>query len=303
MNFRPVSEDATNWPALKEAALRAQRAADWRKLNHVGRAMVLTGESSADDQRLGLGHYYLGLSHFLRGDGSGARKAFLTAQRQALAANDRPLLLLAKLGQAAIAGEIDVDFEALLALSEEALALARELGDEKSTATALGNLAEAYHLGGDTARALRYANEAAAIFLRLERWSSAGAQYATIAHVNVLRFEFARAFEALRTSWTYLSRENVALHVAWYFQVWFLVAAALRQWEATAQLYGFLTHYRDVNDAPRMQGMLPWLSEPIERQYRELGRERALELAAEGEALTVEQAQALVERLSETRYA
>lgn len=278
---------------LNESALGAQRAADWRKLERVSHLMIVIGGSSGDAKQLGTAYYYLGISYFLRSDARRARDALRAAQQHAAAADDRSTLLRIKLAQSGIAGEIDLDVENLRALSEEALALARELRDEKSTAVALGNIAEAYHLDGDYSRAIRYARDAAARFLRLERWSSAGAQYATIAHVHVLRREFPEARDAMHSAWRYLSREDVALHRAWYFQVWFLFAAALQRWETAAQLYGFITHYRDVNDTPRMQGMLPWLSEPIERHYRELGHERAAELAGEGEGYSIEEAQTL----------
>jgi len=133
--------------------------------------------------------------------------------------------------------------------------------------------------------------------LRLERWSSAGAQYATVAYVHVLTRDYARAIAAMETAWEYLSREEVAFHRAWYLQVWFVMAGAMGRWEIAARLYGFLGHYRDEHNAPRLQGMLPSLSGPIERQYKELGYERAIALAAEGENLTIEGAIALALQL------
>lgn len=250
-----------------------------------------------DARGLALGYNYLGLSRFLQNDGRQAREAYERSLEYATQVSDQAGILRVVMGLAAIAGDIDVDAERLRELSQEALTIARDLGDEKSQAVALGNIAEACRLQADYVEGLRCATEAAGIFLHLERWSSAGAQYATVGHLHALRREFPDAFDAMETAWQWLQREPVPLHRAWYFQVWFLIAAALGQWETAARLYGFVARYRDEHDTPRLQGMLPILSEPIERQYKRLGYERAAALAAEGETLDIEQAQALAERM------
>ena len=292
-----MPESAPTRQSLSEAAAAAQREGDSRKLLHAAGELVALCENDGDKEGLVLGYYYLGLSHFLRGEGAKARAAYRHALELGTKIGNKPGILRATIGLAAVAGEFDLDVEGLRALSEDALRMARELRDEKSEAVTLGSLAEACHLQGDFARSIRFASESAQIFARLERWSSAGAQYATVAHVHGLRREYARAIETMRTAWEYLRREPIAFHRAWYFQVWFLIAAGLNQWETAARLYGFLAHYRDINEAPRLNGMLPTMSGPIERHYKELGHDRAIMLAAEGESYTLDQAQALAETL------
>ena len=284
--------------SLLDAAAAAQREGNSRELARIASEIIAQSEAAGDAQGLAQGHYYAGLAHFLQSSGGKAHAAYERALDIATKARDKRGILQAKIGLAAIAGEFDLDVEALHRLSEEALVMARELRDEKAEAVLLGSLAEACHLQGDYARSIRYAKQSAAMFERLERWSSAGAQYATIAHVQALRRDYAQALESMRAAWSYLQREDVAFHRAWYFQVWFLIAAGMQRWEVAATLYGFLGHYRDVNEAPRLHGMLPTLSGPIERQYRELGHDRAIALAAQGETYTVEQAQALAETLA-----
>ena len=85
--------------------------------------------------------------------------------------------------------------------------------------------------------------------------------------------------------------------LAWYFDTWFLIAAGLGRWDAAAQLLAFTDKYRDEQNQPRLQAMLPWLSTPKERLARELSHERHDELVAAGEALTIETAQRLAESI------
>ena len=275
---------------MMEELARAQRSGDWRTMERLANEAIASCETAQ-------AHYYLGMSYFLRNDGTNAKRAFRRSLELGEAADDRLAMLRAKIGLASVAGDIDLDSPAFRHLCEEALVMARDVGDDKSLAVTLGNLAEACHQEGEHAAALRYAGEAAQVFLRLERWSSAGAQYATTAHVYLQQRELPAAIGAMGEAWEYLRREDVPFHRAWYFQVWFLIAAALGEWESAAWIYGFVNHYRDVNNTPRLHGMLPSMSLAIERQYRELGHDRALELALEGEALTIERAQALAEAL------
>ena len=282
---------------LFDAAVAAQRAGNWRDLERIARELIARGEPDGDARGLALGYNYLGLSYFLRNDGRGARAAYERSLEFATQVSDQAGILRVVMGLANIAGDIDVDAERLHALSQEALGIARDLGDEKSQAVALGNIAEACRLLSEYDEAIRCASEAAAIFLRIERWSSAGAQYATIGHVQLLRRDFAAAFEAMQSAWVWMAPEPVPLHRAWYFQVWFLIAATLQQWETAARIYGFVARYRDEHNTPRLQSMLPVLSEFVERLYKVLGYDRAMALEAEGEAYTIEEAQALAEQL------
>jgi hypothetical protein len=69
--------------------------------------------------------------------------------------------------------------------------------------------------------------------------------------------------------------------------------------DLAAKLLGFTDKYRDAENQPRSQAMLPWFSEPRERLVRELGAARVDELYEAGEALTIDTAYALaIERLS-----
>ena len=282
---------------LYELAVAAQRAGDYRGLKQIAAKLVGLCEPVGDAKGLGVAHFCLGLSYFLQSDGRRAREEYEAALAFAESADDRAGILRIRLGLAAVAGDIDLDVDTLRRWSEAALFMAREIGDEKNEGIALGNLAEACHLQGDYEHAIRFACEAADIFQHLERWSSAGAQYATVGNVYALRGDFSQSIEYMGKAWEYLRREPVPLHRAWYFQVWFLIAAALDRWEIAAQLYGFVAHYRDVHNTPRLQGMLPWLSGPIEQQYKELGYDRAAELARRGEAYSIAQVHELVATL------
>jgi tetratricopeptide (TPR) repeat protein len=288
-----MNDRAVAMKPLYDEVGAAHREGGWRELERRALKLIEACEPTVDVRYLAEGHYYLGVSHYLRNDARNARASYQTALELFTAQQDRAGLLKVKVGLAAIAGDLDFEPVTFRRLCEEALLMARELGDDQSVGVTLGNLADACRLEGDYAPALRYAEEAAAALMRLQRWSLAGGQYATAAHVHVLRRELPAALESMRLAWEYLQREPNVNHRAWYFEVWFLIAASLERWETAARLYGFARHYRDVNNAQRLQGMLPWLSGPVERLYERLGHERAEELFIEGEALSIEQAQEL----------
>ncbi|MBV8654679.1 MAG: hypothetical protein JO160_01460 [Candidatus Eremiobacteraeota bacterium] len=248
---------------------------------------------------MALGYQYLGICFGRRNDARKAREHYLKAHELFKAAGDRRGLLRATVGLAYVAGELEPDPAEARRLSEAALLQARDLGDAEYIAVTAGNFAEVCRADGDWAAALRFGAESAKLYAAGERWARAAAQYSAMAHTHAVRGEYQGAFECMASAWELLQRQPVAVHVAWYFEVWFMIAATLEQWETAATLYGFIGHYRDANDAGRLQGVLTRISTHVERVFSELGRSRVEELLHAGERLTVEEAQSL--SLSATR--
>jgi len=52
---------------------------------------------------------------------------------------------------------------------------------------------------------------------------------------------------------------------------------------------GFVNIYRDKNNVPRTQGIMPWFSRPVERLSENLESDRLAELVLDGENMTREQ--------------
>lgn len=284
--------------SLHDAARAAQRTGNSRSLERIARKLIALAETTGDQQHLGLGHYYLGSAHFWRGDGRNASAAYATALEIFTRAGDKAGIARVQIAVAAVAVDIDLDVEKAHALYERALSFVRELDDEIFLAVALGNFAEVCRLEGAYAPAIRHAGEAAEVYERLERFAQAGTQLATIAHVHALRRDYVRAVETMQRAWEMLRREENPRFLAWYFDIWFLIAAGLDRWETAARLLGFLNHYRDASNARRLQGILPWFSSPVERLSKELSVERAHELILEGESLSPDAAQRLVESIA-----
>lgn len=113
-------------------------------------------------------------------------------------------------------------------------------------------------------------------------------------HLGLALTNLNRTTEAtVATAFPLLGEIDNPRWVAWYFDVWFLIAARLGRYDLAAVVLGFTDKCRDEHNQPRTQAIMPWFSEARERLVRELGIERIDELVESGEALTVESAYAL----------
>jgi hypothetical protein len=182
-------------------------------------------------------------------------------------------------------------------LYEASAPVIREFGDPLHLAIALGNLGEICRLEGDYRSALANAEESLAIFRSLDDADDTVWQLTAIAHYRFALRQHAPAIAAMAAAYDLLRVDPNPRWLAWYFDVWFLIAAGLERWEAAAELLAFTDKYRDEQNQPRVQAMLPWLSTPKERLAREFSQERYDELVAAGEALTIETAQHLAESI------
>ena len=284
--------------ALRRAAVAAQEAADYLNLGRLARKIQTQCEANGDNHGLAWGLYYAAAAHFQRGDGAPAEREYRKARQLFEECDDREGAVRCMLGLAAVAVDTAVDAHQARLLYEEALPLVRQLKDQRRLAIALGNLAEVERLDGDPVRALKHAREALAIFEEIDDPASVGWQLTNIAHFLLLRRMSAEAVETLRDAYAALQRDPIPRECALYFDVAFIVAAALRSWDSAARLLAFTNHFRDVNNAPRMPGILPWFSLPVERLSTHVDADRLHDLFGEGEALDMAGAQELVEGLA-----
>jgi tetratricopeptide (TPR) repeat protein len=191
--------------------------------------------------------------------------------------------------------EVDINLNASLARQyyEEAAPIIREMNEPWRLAIALGNLCEIYRLEGDYARATSTASEALELFRTLGDRARASWQLANIALCRLLRRDAAGAIQSMQEAHDELVLDPNPRWTAWYFDVWFMIAAKLERWELAARLLGFVDRLRDEKNLPRLPGVLPWFSSPIERLNKALSGDRLHELRLEGESLTFDQAQSL----------
>jgi len=279
---------------LYDAATAAQTAADYLTLARLARKIIALCEGNGDKLGLAWGQYFAAAAQFQRNDGSGAARSYRQAEELFTELGDRMGMARCMLGLAAVALDINLDVAEARRLYDLAVPIVRESKDKRRLGIVLGNLGEICRMEGDYDRALRYAEEAVTIFREIGDSAYAGWQYTSMGHYHLLRREYAAAIESMHASYPELLKDPIPRWFAWYFDVWFIIAAALDRWELAARLLGFVNRYRDDHSTPRLQGTLPWLSRPIERLSEHIAEDRLSELFIEGESLSLEQARALV---------
>ncbi len=287
-------EAGDRFRALQAEATEALNAADHRTMRRVGQELVEAGEADGDRGVVAWGEYVLGVALIFNNEGASANRLL----RRALAAfrerGERVMAARAMMNLAMIENDINLNGSEARRLYEEAAPTIREDGDLKRLAILHGNLGEICRLEGDYAAAIRYARESEAYFRRAGEWPLVVWQLVDIAHYQTLRRDYAAAVQTMHAGYDALRRaEWHPRWVAWYFDVWVILAAKLERWEIAAQLLGFVDRLRSEQNVPRLQLLLPWLSSPTERLASTIDRERLHELFSAGEALTVIEAQAL----------
>ena len=283
--------------ALLDAARNARLASNFLLLQRIARELIAFGADGDGSEANAFGYYHLGIALSNLNHGSEAAVATREAIRLYEAAGDRFSAAKAMMNLGSI--ELDNVGNAVEArrLYEASAPIVRELGDPLHLAIALGNLGEICRLEGDYRGALTNAKESLAIFRTLADTDNTIWQITAIAHYRFALRQYAPAIAAMATAFDLLRKDPNPRWLAWYFDTWFLIAAGLDHWETAATLLAFTDKYRDEQNQPRLQAMLPWLSTPKERLARELPHELYDELVAAGEALTIETAQHLAESI------
>jgi tetratricopeptide (TPR) repeat protein len=240
----------------------------------------------------------MGGAYFQRNDGDASVRAYHKALDlfNLLGKEGDAALVAASLG--AIALDVHLDVGEARRLYDQAIPVIRKSGDKRRLAICLGNLGEIARLEGHATQALEHAAEAIELFRDLGEPAQLAWQLTNIGHYHALRRDYAAAAENLRSAYGELSKQPTPRWIAWYFDVWFILAAEFERWDVAASLLGFTDRYRDEHDAPRMQGMFPWFTLPVERLAKRSREDSTLyDVRAEGEHLTLSQAQALTETL------
>ena len=281
--------------ALHAAARAALAASDFASLERIAHELEKSGLSAGDQRDVGFGHYYLGATHFWRGDRGAAEEEYRKALEVFTSVQDREGIAEVLVARAAIPLHFDLDAETTRHRYEAALPAVRQTGEPKLLAIALGRLGEACHYSADYESALAYAMESANTFLALDVPASAGVQFVNVAHVHTLRREYAAARDAMRRARDCLWQKPTTRRVAYYLEMSVTFTAALHQWEAAARLLAFVNRYRYEHDIPR-SALPPWFTGNVERISNQFAAERLAELEREGEALTLEDVPGIIER-------
>jgi hypothetical protein len=291
-------EPDASFQELHDEAVAAQNAADFPALRRISAQMTELGEATGDRSAIAWGDYFLGIALIFNNEASAADRVLRRALGYFRDSGDRLVAARTMLNLAMIEVDINVNAAAARRLYEEAAPVIRDSGDTSRLAILLGNLAEIDRLEGDYDAALRNARESARLFRGLGDRGRTVWQLVNIAHFQSLRRANADALATLREAYEELILDPNPRWVALYFELWVILAAKLEHWETAALLLGYVDRLRSDFNVPRLQGMLPWLSSPMERLAATLKQERLHELFADGESLTIGSAQALTRQIT-----
>jgi tetratricopeptide (TPR) repeat protein len=273
-------------------------AADHRLLRERAKEIAALGEADGDKTVVAWGEYFAGIALIYNNEGGAANRLL----RRALAAfreqGERVMAARTMINLAMIEADINLNPSEARRLYEEATPAIREEGDVSRLAILHGNLGEICRLEGDYAAALRHARDSERLFREAGDLGRVVWQLVDIAHYHCLRREYPAAVESMREAYRTLQQESNPRWVAWYFDVWVIIAAKLERWEVVAQLLGYVDRMRSEQNVPRLQLLLPWLSSPMERLASMIPEDRLHELFEAGEALTIEQAEAVASSVS-----
>jgi len=288
-----MSSSDDPFEVLYRAAMGARDAADFRTAERYAKELVALSESRGDRHWLAMAYVILAPALGQRNDSRGAGEAARKARDLFRELHDEVGEARALMALGAIALDINLDSSTARNYYDECVPMIRRAKDRRLLAVALGNLSEIARLEGDYRIALKHSTESLEIFRALGDHARSGWQLVNTAHYHALSRDYDTAVERLREAFDELTLERNPRWLAWYFDVWIIIAASSQRWETVARLRGFTDRYRDEHNVHRLQAMLPWLSMPFEQVWKNLPQERVDELLIEGESLTVEQAHAI----------
>lgn len=281
---------------VTKAAKAAQRRSDFVELERTARELVERCTKAADMQQLGNAYAYLGAARIGQNDAPGARYAFERSREWLEEVDDSMGVVRALNGLAVTAMDIELDVASSRTYLEAALAIAQKsTGKERHwLGILLGNLGEVQRFEGAYEEAIVSAREALVILNKFDDAPRAAWQLVNIAHCRLLLHDVSAAVRSMEMAYNYLSRGATDPRMlAWYFDVWFIIAASERNWEIAARLLGFVNAFRAENKLVRLPLLSPWIAPMISRLNRALPNETAVLLTGEGSAFTLEQANAL----------
>ena len=276
---------------LYERARRARDATDGPAVERFSRALIERAEPAGDVAMSARGQLLLGFAMVLRADSSRGRAALKKAQHAFESSDDLDGRAAHASVRGTLAFHVEDNPEAARRWSEECLALEAECTDPHYLGMALANLAEIARLGGDYRWSLRNSERAIAVFRDLDDCGRVAWQLSTVALTQLLSRDNDAFFASMCQAFNALRRDRIPRFVARYFDVAFIAAARFERWEDAARLSGFTDHFRHRKSQVRLNGLMPWTSEPIERLHKNLSDERLNELLLEGEGLTLDRAQ------------
>ncbi|GAC1388834.1 MAG: hypothetical protein NVSMB31_03650 [Vulcanimicrobiaceae bacterium] len=279
--------------ALADALGKAFFRGDFRTARRLSSELFELSKQSDDHFGMARAHNMLGnVFVHATADGETAERYYHSAMEHYRLAGDRRGVAVVTLNLGSLALDIHLDLQEARKRYVESLALFTELDDKPSIFMTMSNISELSRLEGDYTTALEYGKQCLTYFQEQGDTTKTGWQMVSIAHDLLLRSEYDESIEMLRGGYQALADDPNPDHLANYFEIWFYLACELRAYPVAAQLLGFLEEYRQANHVPRLALLMPWFSPRLEKLQRSLSYEDLLKQRAQGERMTLEQAEA-----------
>lgn len=279
---------------LLERGVAAQATGQFEWLERTARDLIEYCTAHGDFEHLATGYRWLGNARHYASDANGAENAYTRALEIAHEHEqefERALIWVA-LGNLAL--EQRHDLAEGLRLHALAEPIVRASGNMGQIGILTGNLGEMARSRGEYDLALSYAHESLDAFHAARDEHRVGWQRTNIALIYAQQHDYQHAFTALRDAWETLSATPNTYWTAMYFDVCFLIAVDLQQWEIAATLGGFTAQYRLDKQVPRLPGLMTaWYPSALKRFARSLPAARIGELRTNGANLSAPEAHTL----------
>lgn len=277
------------------AAVRAANdAADYALLERRANELLEHSQLARDRAGAAVAYRYLGNARLGFRDVQGAERAYKTALQIFEDIGDTVGAAVSRLALGNLELELRLDLPEARYLVESALPTIRAFGSAQHLATALGNLGEIARLEGDYDRSMMYAGEALDIFEDLGDRTRAAVELLNIAHCRMLKRDLHSAVAVLGVAYESLIVDMNPRWLARYVDLAFMLAVQVGAWEDAALLLGCVEQYSHEKNVPRLLNHMPWFSKAVERLAETVHEDRLAQLRAQGAALTMDGARAVL---------
>ncbi len=257
--------------ALLADAQRAQDRGDFHELRTIAQEAVSAATASGDDRALSLAWFFLGFAEMQIGAASRAEEAFECSLELASRIGARIEAARAKMNLGVLAFETRFDVPAARRIYEEVIAEFEQLERPLGLAVALAHSTEVCRAVGDYSQALKRGARAIELFEQTGNAWRAAMQRVTNAHVLALVRRNDEAVAQMQLAFEPIRASGNPSSLAAYFEVWSLVAVALEQFSAAAELTGFVDTMRHRDDVRPSIRLMTWVANAQQKIRGTLG--------------------------------
>ena len=252
-------------------AQSAQDRGDYHALRSIALEAASVATEAGDERALGLAWFFLGFAEMHVGLAARAESAFDDALAIFTRIGARVEAARVRLNLGVLAFDSRVDIATARRIYEEVIAEFEQLGRPLGLAVALSSSTEVCRAVGDYSQALKRGARAIEIFEREGHAWRAAQQRIINAHVLSLLRRFDEAIAQIEGAYDAVRESHNQTLLATYFEVYALIAAAVDQYSAAAELFGFVDALRHREDVRPPVRLMPWIVNAQQSVRSDLG--------------------------------